>query len=119
MEFESRLAEFNITVDRCFAFLSQYAYRQADTVSYCDRFESVLFDALDRPSIYISWDTYDGSLNVELDGRDVWSMLAANGLWHAGRGYQGFTVEAMRHGLDRIEEFLMARPQLLKRLGGG
>jgi hypothetical protein len=61
----------------------------------------------------ISWQTYDGSLEVETNGSDVWAMMGAEGLWYPERGYQGYAVEAMQHGLDRVANFVAAHPEML------
>jgi hypothetical protein len=113
METDNRIAAFHAAVDERFAFLAELGYKIVERRSLTDRYGSVRFKS-ESSEVQMSWDAYDGDIAATIDGRDAWAMLVAAGDWR-GNGYQGFAVEAMQHGLDRIATFLRSHPEALQR----
>ena len=108
----NRILAFHTSVDERFAFLAKCGLSLAERRSVGDRYGAVRFNS-PYTDVAISWDAYDGNLEATINEQDVWDMLVDNGEWR-GRGYQGFAVDAMQHGLDRIAKFLSSRPELLR-----
>jgi hypothetical protein len=112
METENRLAAFQRSVDERFLpFLTERGYSVVERTSITDRYGAVRFKSA-KSEVNISWDTYDGDIEASVNGCDLWKMLAASGDW-ARNGYQGFAVEAMERGLDRLAQFLYSHPETL------
>ena len=112
MEADNRIAIFHASVDERFAFLAGLGYKVVERRSLTDRYGSVRFKS-ENSEFQISWDAHDGDIGATIDGRDVWEMLVAAGDWR-GNGYQGYAVEAMQHGLDRLATFLCSHPETLQ-----
>jgi hypothetical protein len=110
-----RVAGFHAAVDERFCFLIAVQLRCAHRTSADDRFGQVWFEA-NGLHIYLSWDSYSGELEAEVEGKSLWPAVVAAGLWDAGRYqavYMGASVAAMEHGLDRVVTLLKAHPELL------
>ena len=104
---DDRIAEFHAAVNDRFGFLFERGFVVTDAQSLGDRYGSVAFHS-PTVDIEIGWDAYDGCLDVDMNGKNVWYMLREAGVWNLP-GYAGYALDSMKHGLDRIADFLKAR----------
>jgi hypothetical protein len=106
MDERGEIATFHASVDSQFAFLASHDFDVAVRTSITDRFGAVCFHG-PHGEIVISWDAYDGGLEVTVNGRNLWEMLVESSDWHLP-GYQASTIETMQRGLERVARYLSA-----------
>jgi hypothetical protein len=113
----ARITRFYATIDEGFEFLDSLGFRRAMTEKAGTRAARARWSGGGR-YLEITYDTVDGTLDVyvgggEFDQRDsVWEIMAARGAWKYS-GYTGYTMEAMRQGIELAARHLDAHRDLL------
>jgi hypothetical protein len=113
----ARILRFYATIDERFEFLGSLGFRRtitekAGTLAAQARWEG------GRRYLEITYDTVDGSLDAyvgggDFDSRDsVWEIMAIRGAWQYS-GYTGYTMDAMRQGVELAARHLDAHRDLL------
>ncbi len=113
----ARITRFYATIDERFDFLGSLGFRRTITEKAGTRAAQARWGGGGR-YLEITYDTVDGTLDVYVGGgefelRDsVWEIMAVRGAWQYS-GYTGYTMEAMRQGIELAARHLDAHRDLL------
>jgi hypothetical protein len=113
----ARITRFYATIDERFEFLGSLGFRRTITEKAGTRAAQARWGGGGR-YLEITYDTVDGTLDVYVGGgefelRDsVWEIMAIRGAWQYS-SYTGYTMEAMRQGIELAARHLDAHRDLL------